>query len=113
MTGLSRFLGRSNRARFRRDGKTPGRSGHGLPAGVAGDIEDIACHDYPPDGRETLRETTVAEQRAANIHVRDGIISQRIRRHAHGTRRDAGSTGAHHPFNSTEHPRGRFSAGRI
>ena len=33
----------------------------------------FACHDYPPDGRETRWETTVAEQRAANIHVRDGI----------------------------------------
>ena len=33
----------------------------------------FACHDYPPHGRETRWETTVAEQRAANIHVRDGI----------------------------------------
>jgi len=33
----------------------------------------FACHDYPPDGRETRWETTVGEQRAANIHVRDGI----------------------------------------
>ncbi|WP_133646830.1 MBL fold metallo-hydrolase [Paraburkholderia flava] len=33
----------------------------------------FACHDYPPDGREARWETTVAEQRAANIHVRDGI----------------------------------------
>lgn len=31
------------------------------------------CHDYPPKGRETRWETTVAEQRAHNIHVRDGI----------------------------------------
>jgi glyoxylase-like metal-dependent hydrolase (beta-lactamase superfamily II) len=31
------------------------------------------CHDYPPQGREVRWETTVAEQRAANIHVRDGI----------------------------------------
>jgi glyoxylase-like metal-dependent hydrolase (beta-lactamase superfamily II) len=35
----------------------------------------FACHDYPPDGRETRWETTVAEQRAANIHVRDGITA--------------------------------------
>lgn len=33
----------------------------------------FACHDYPPNGRDTRWETTVAEQRAANIHVRDGI----------------------------------------
>jgi len=31
------------------------------------------CHDYPPNGRETAFETTVAEQRAKNIHVHDGI----------------------------------------
>jgi len=31
------------------------------------------CHDYPPAGREARWQTTVAEQRAANIHVRDGI----------------------------------------
>ncbi len=31
------------------------------------------CHDYGPNGREIRWETTVAEQRAHNIHVRDGI----------------------------------------
>ena len=31
------------------------------------------CHDYPPEGREPQWETTVAEQRARNIHVHDGI----------------------------------------
>jgi glyoxylase-like metal-dependent hydrolase (beta-lactamase superfamily II) len=31
------------------------------------------CHDYPPDGRQAAWETTVAEQRAMNLHVRDGI----------------------------------------
>ena len=31
------------------------------------------CHDYAPDGREIKWETTVAEERAGNIHVRDGI----------------------------------------
>ena len=31
------------------------------------------CHDYGPGGREIRWQTTVAEQRAANIHVRDGI----------------------------------------
>ena len=33
----------------------------------------FVCHDYPPAGREAKWETTVAEQRAHNIHVRDGI----------------------------------------
>lgn len=31
------------------------------------------CHDYPPDGREVMFVTTVAAQRAANVHVHDGI----------------------------------------
>ena len=31
------------------------------------------CHDYPPAGREAAWETSVAEQRARNIHVRDAI----------------------------------------
>jgi len=31
------------------------------------------CHDYGPDGREIRWETTVAEQREHNIHVKDGI----------------------------------------
>ena len=31
------------------------------------------CHDYLPDGRPLRYESTVAEQRASNIHVRDGI----------------------------------------
>ena len=31
------------------------------------------CHDYGPNGRDIRWETTVAEQRAHNIHVKDGI----------------------------------------
>ena len=31
------------------------------------------CHDYLPGGRTALWETTVAEQRAHNIHVHDGV----------------------------------------
>ena len=31
------------------------------------------CHDYPPNDRPVAFETTVAEQRAKNIHVHDGI----------------------------------------
>jgi glyoxylase-like metal-dependent hydrolase (beta-lactamase superfamily II) len=33
----------------------------------------FVCHDYPPAGRAPKWETTVAEQRTANIHVRDGV----------------------------------------
>lgn len=31
------------------------------------------CHDYPPQGRDEIYECSIAEQRANNIHVRDGI----------------------------------------
>jgi glyoxylase-like metal-dependent hydrolase (beta-lactamase superfamily II) len=33
----------------------------------------FVCHDYGPGGRDVRWETTVADQRARNIHVRDGI----------------------------------------
>ena|SRR5687767_15131095 len=36
----------------------------------------FVCHDYPPGGREVRWQTTVAEQRASNVHVRDGITEQ-------------------------------------
>ena len=31
------------------------------------------CHDYPPEGRGPRWETTVAAQRAGNIHIKDGV----------------------------------------
>ena len=31
------------------------------------------CHDYPPDSREPMWVSSVAEQREKNIHVHDGI----------------------------------------
>ena len=37
------------------------------------ETELYVCHDYPPDGREAKCRTTVAEQRAGNIHVHDGV----------------------------------------
>jgi glyoxylase-like metal-dependent hydrolase (beta-lactamase superfamily II) len=45
------------------------------------------CHDYPPQGREAMWETTVAAQRAGNIHVHDGVseaefVQMRTRRDA-------------------------------
>ena len=45
------------------------------------------CHDYPPAGREATWQTTVAEQRASNIHVHDGVgedefVAMRKRRDA-------------------------------
>ncbi|MCD4865954.1 MBL fold metallo-hydrolase [Pseudomonas sp. PLB05] len=45
------------------------------------------CHDYPPAGREARHETTVGEERALNVHVRDGVdedafVTLRTRRDA-------------------------------
>ena len=31
------------------------------------------CHDYGPGGREIAWETTIAEEKAKNIHVREGV----------------------------------------
>ena len=33
----------------------------------------MVCHDYGPGGRPVASETTIAAQRAGNIHVRDGV----------------------------------------
>ena len=46
------------------------------------------CHDYPPEGREAKCLTTVAEQRAGNIHVQDGVDEAAFV--AMRTQRDAG-----------------------
>lgn len=57
-----------------------------FPGGDAGELYDsiqkvlalpdemrlFMCHDYGPDGREIAWETTVAEQKANNIHVGQG-----------------------------------------
>ena len=40
---------------------------------LPGETRLFVCHDYPPVGRGPQWETTVAQQRAMNIHVRDGI----------------------------------------
>ncbi|MBX3617393.1 MBL fold metallo-hydrolase [Nitrosomonas sp.] len=34
------------------------------------------CHDYPPDNRSPAWESTVAQQRAENIHVHEGISKE-------------------------------------
>ena len=34
------------------------------------------CHDYRPGGRPAAWETTVGEQRAANIHIHDGVTEE-------------------------------------
>ncbi|BAK78633.1 beta-lactamase domain protein [Pseudogulbenkiania sp. NH8B] len=40
---------------------------------LPGETRLFMCHDYPPEGRAPRWETTVAEQRAHNIHLHDGI----------------------------------------
>ncbi|NBU25780.1 MAG: MBL fold metallo-hydrolase, partial [Gammaproteobacteria bacterium] len=47
----------------------------------------FVCHDYPPPGREAAFQTTVAAERAGNIHVRDGateagFVAMRTKRDA-------------------------------
>ena len=34
------------------------------------------CHDYGPNGRDVKWETTVADERTHNIHVRDGVTEE-------------------------------------
>ncbi len=46
------------------------------------------CHDYPPTDRAPRCETRVAEQRAHNIHIHDGISEAQFV--AMRTKRDAG-----------------------
>jgi glyoxylase-like metal-dependent hydrolase (beta-lactamase superfamily II) len=40
------------------------------------DYRIFVCHDYMPGDRELAFETTVAEERASNIHVRDGVSEE-------------------------------------
>jgi glyoxylase-like metal-dependent hydrolase (beta-lactamase superfamily II) len=57
----------------------PGGNAHSLYRSVRRllslppDTRLFMCHDYPPEDRPVAWQTTVAEQRAGNIHVRDGI----------------------------------------
>lgn len=40
---------------------------------LAPDTRLHLCHDYPPEGRGPVWVTTVAQERANNIHVHDGV----------------------------------------
>jgi len=48
----------------------------------------FVCHDYGPGGRDVACETTIAAERAGNIHLRDGTTEEEFV--ALRTRRDAG-----------------------
>ncbi len=39
---------------------------------LPGETRVFVCHDYRPGGREARCETTIAAERAANIHLKDG-----------------------------------------
>jgi glyoxylase-like metal-dependent hydrolase (beta-lactamase superfamily II) len=54
------------------DARTLYRSIHRLLA-LPDDTRLFMCHDYPPPGRAVSWECTVAEQRAGNVHVMDGV----------------------------------------
>ncbi len=57
----------------------PGGDAHALYASIhkllslPSETRLFMCHDYPPNDRPVAFETTVAEQRATNIHVHDGV----------------------------------------
>jgi len=59
----------------------PGGSAHQLFASIRrilalpADTIMYVCHDYPPSTRPAQWQTTVGEQRASNIHARDGITA--------------------------------------
>lgn len=42
----------------------------------APDTRLFLCHDYPPAERQACAHTTVARQKAENIHVRDGVTEE-------------------------------------
>ena len=60
----------------------PGGDAHTLYAStrrilsLPGDTRLFMCHDYPPNDRPVAFESTVAEQRAKNIHVHDGVSEE-------------------------------------
>ena len=72
----------------------PGGNAHDLYQSVRklmalpGDTRLYMCHDYPPDDRAPAWESTVAEQRASNIHIRDGVTEDAFV--AMRSKRDAG-----------------------
>ena len=43
---------------------------------LPGETRLFMCHDYPPAGRAVAWQTTVADQRAKNIHVHDGVSEE-------------------------------------
>ena len=63
------------------------RSVHKILA-LPGETRLYMCHDYPPDSRGPEWESSPTEQRARNIHIRDGVSEDAFV--AMRTQRDAG-----------------------
>lgn len=55
---------------------------------LPGSTRVFVCHDYKPGGREARCETTIADQRSDNIHLRDGVSEEEFTAMRRG--RDAG-----------------------
>jgi len=49
------------------------RSMHRLLDTLPGSTRVFVCHDYGPNNRPAACESTIAQQRRDNIHVRDGV----------------------------------------
>jgi glyoxylase-like metal-dependent hydrolase (beta-lactamase superfamily II) len=62
----------------------PGGDAHNLYRSIRtllafpADTQMLVCHDYPPEHRSERCQTSVGEQRRANIHVRDGISEEQF-----------------------------------
>lgn len=62
----------------------PGGNAHELYRSIRklldlpGQTRLFMCHDYPPEGRGPVWETTVGDQRKRNIHVRDGVTEEQF-----------------------------------
>ncbi|WP_245004432.1 MBL fold metallo-hydrolase [Paraburkholderia sacchari] len=60
----------------------PGGDAHTLYRSVRrllelpGETRLFMCHDYPPESRGPCFETTVGDQRSANIHLHDGVTEE-------------------------------------
>jgi glyoxylase-like metal-dependent hydrolase (beta-lactamase superfamily II) len=59
---------------------------HPEGAGLPDEMRLFMCHDYGPNGRDIQWETTVAEEKAHNIHVGAGQDEGGIRQVPHRAR---------------------------
>ena len=64
------------------------------------------CHDYKAPGRDDfVWETSVGAERAANVHVHDGIDEDEVRRDARGARRDPIDAATHIAIRANQYAR--------